>query len=39
MDIYKKEDTIVAIATPIGIGAISIIRMSGKDSIKIANKI
>lgn len=33
------EDTIVAISTSQGIGAISIIRLSGKESIKIVNKI
>ena len=33
------EDTIAAISTAQGIGAISIIRVSGKDSIKIVNKI
>ena len=33
------EDTIVAISTAIGLGAISIIRLSGPDAIKIANKI
>jgi tRNA modification GTPase len=33
------EDTIAAIATPIGEAAISVIRISGKSSIKIANKI
>lgn len=33
------EDTIVAISTALGIGAISIIRVSGKDSIEIVNKI
>ncbi|MCK4421609.1 tRNA uridine-5-carboxymethylaminomethyl(34) synthesis GTPase MnmE [candidate division WOR-3 bacterium] len=32
-------DTICAISTPIGIGAISLIRMSGKDSISIASRI
>lgn len=32
-------DTIAAISTTIGVGAISIIRVSGKDSIKIVNKI
>lgn len=42
---YKKErkknmeDTIAAISTAQGIGAISIIRMSGPDSLIIANKI
>lgn len=33
------NDTIVAISTALGIGAISIIRVSGKDSILIVNKI
>ena len=33
------DDTIAAISTALGIGAISIIRVSGKDSINIANKI
>lgn len=33
------NDTIAAIATSLGIGSISIIRVSGKDSIKIVNKI
>ncbi len=33
------NDTIAAISTSLGIGAISIIRVSGKDSIKIVNKI
>ncbi len=32
-------DTIVAISTALGVGAISIIRLSGTDAIKIANKI
>ncbi|MGN1000790.1 MAG: tRNA uridine-5-carboxymethylaminomethyl(34) synthesis GTPase MnmE [Bacilli bacterium] len=32
-------DTIAAISTTVGVGAISIIRISGKDAIKIANKI
>ena len=42
---YKKErkknmdDTIAAISTAQGVGAISIIRMSGPDSLIIANKI
>jgi len=29
------EETICAISTPLGKGAISIVRMSGKDSLKI----
>ena len=33
------EDTICAIATSLGVGAISIIRVSGKDTINIVNKI
>ncbi len=33
------EDTIAAISTALGIGAISIIRVSGPDSVKIVDKI
>ncbi|RLE44368.1 tRNA uridine-5-carboxymethylaminomethyl(34) synthesis GTPase MnmE [Candidatus Woesearchaeota archaeon] len=33
------EDTITAISTPIGISGIGIIRISGKESLKIADKI
>ena len=33
------DDTIVAISTTLGVGAISIIRISGKEAITIANKI
>jgi tRNA modification GTPase len=33
------DDTIAAISTSLGVGAISIIRVSGNDAIKIANKI
>ena len=33
------EDTIAAICTSLGVGAISIIRVSGKNSIEIVNKI
>ncbi|MBK43556.1 MAG: tRNA uridine-5-carboxymethylaminomethyl(34) synthesis GTPase MnmE [Flavobacteriaceae bacterium] len=33
----KNEDTIVALATPAGIGAISIIRVSGYNAISIAD--
>ena len=33
------EDTISAISTALGVGAISIIRISGKDAINIVNKI
>ncbi|HVW14470.1 MAG TPA: tRNA uridine-5-carboxymethylaminomethyl(34) synthesis GTPase MnmE [Mucilaginibacter sp.] len=34
-----KEDTIAALATPAGTGAIAVIRLSGPDAIKIANKV
>lgn len=33
------EDTICAISTSLGVGAISIIRVSGKDAIEIVNRI
>lgn len=33
------EETIAAIATPLGVGAISIIRVSGSNAINIVNKI
>ncbi len=33
------EDTIVALATPVGAGAIGVIRLSGPDAIKITNKV
>lgn len=33
------EDTIVALATPRGVGAIGVIRLSGKDSISIINQL
>lgn len=33
------EDTITAISTPLGEGGIGIVRISGKDSVKIAEKI
>ena len=32
------NDTIVAISTSLGVGAISIVRLSGQDSISIVNK-
>ena len=31
------EDTIVALATPFGVGAIGVIRLSGKNAITLAN--
>ena len=33
------EDTIAAVATTIGESSINVIRISGKDSINVANKI
>ena len=33
----NKEETIVALATPNGVGAIGVIRLSGPDAINIAN--
>ena len=32
-----QNDTIIALATPAGVGAISVIRLSGEDSIQIVN--
>jgi len=37
--IPRWEDTIVALSTPPGIGAIGVIRLSGKEAISIVNKI
>ena len=34
-----KTDSIVALSTPPGIGAIAIVRVSGEESIKICDKI
>ena len=34
-----KEETIVALATPNGVGAIGVIRLSGPDAITIANSV
>ncbi len=39
MNSHLSDDTIVALATPAGIGAISIIRISGSESFKIVDKI
>jgi tRNA modification GTPase len=36
---YGIEDTIAAISTPVGIGGIGIVRISGKDALAIADKI
>jgi len=34
-----SDDTIVALSTPQGVGAIGVIRLSGKDAVEICNKI
>ena len=36
---YDLKDTIVALATPPGVGAIGVIRLSGKAAIQIANSV
>ncbi|MDR1523432.1 MAG: tRNA uridine-5-carboxymethylaminomethyl(34) synthesis GTPase MnmE [Endomicrobium sp.] len=36
---YLKEDTIVALSTPVGKSAIAVIRMSGDDAFDILNKV
>ncbi|MGC8735720.1 MAG: tRNA uridine-5-carboxymethylaminomethyl(34) synthesis GTPase MnmE [Dissulfurimicrobium sp.] len=38
-DLFKEEDTIAAIATPVGTGGIGIIRISGTSSLDILRKI
>ena len=39
MNIQSMSDTITAIATPIGNGGVSIVRMSGSSSFDIIDKI
>lgn len=34
-----RDDTIVAIATPLGVGAIGIVRLSGRDAVRIASRL
>ena len=36
---HDLNDTIVALATPTGVGAIGVIRLSGKEAISIVNKV
>ncbi|NCD71895.1 tRNA uridine-5-carboxymethylaminomethyl(34) synthesis GTPase MnmE [Mucilaginibacter agri] len=36
---YTTDDTIVALATPNGIGAIGVIRLSGPDAVQITQKV
>src|SRR5690554_573044 len=35
----ERDDTIVALATPQGIGAIAVIRLSGREAIKLCNRV
>ena len=35
----QNEDTIIALATPQGVGAIGVIRLSGKEAINITNTV
>ena len=35
----ELQDTIVALATPIGVGAIGVIRLSGKEALSVADKV
>jgi tRNA modification GTPase len=39
MQHLSAEDTIVALSTPEGIGAIAVIRLSGKDAIRMVNSV
>ncbi len=39
MNIESKEDTIIALATPPGVGAISVIRLSGPKSIETIDQV
>jgi tRNA modification GTPase len=39
MNTKTNEDTIIAIATPIGVGAISIVRLSGPEAFRAIDKI
>lgn len=34
---WNTEDTIAAVATPMGVGGVGIVRLSGKNSLEIAN--
>lgn len=36
---YQAEDTIVALSTPEGVGAIAVIRLSGREAITICNTV
>jgi tRNA modification GTPase len=36
---FAQDDTIIALATPPGVGAIAVIRVSGKNSIQLVNRV
>ncbi len=38
-NLQEKEDTIIALATPQGVGAIAVIRLSGKEAIHLTNQV
>lgn len=38
-ELLHNEDTIIALATPQGVGAIGVIRLSGPESIKLVNQV
>lgn len=35
----EQNDTIIALATPQGVGAIAVIRLSGKEAIQLTNEV
>ncbi|GAA0877099.1 tRNA uridine-5-carboxymethylaminomethyl(34) synthesis GTPase MnmE [Algoriphagus jejuensis] len=37
--VSEQNDTIIALATPQGVGAIAVIRLSGKDAIRLTNDV
>ena len=39
MNLFKQEDTIVALATPLGRSALAVLRISGKDSLKAVSSV
>jgi len=39
MNVYQRDDTICALTTPTGVGAIAVIRISGKNAFQIASNI
>ena len=39
MRYFEDEDTIVALSTPLGKGAIAVVRLSGKNALSIINKL